>query len=132
MTGANLSQEDLDLFDLDNSTYWVVSTFGAAEFQLEKIVNSLELMQQSGKRLPNEIMILTQGRKRLALAETLEMHPELDWSYVDDSERQLEELSGKEFEKLKKIRAKREGTKRSNEESKFATTNMNEPLSHLI
>jgi len=132
MTGANLSQEDLSLFDLDESAYWVVSTFGAAEFQLEKIVNSLELMQQSGKRLPNEIMIITQGRKRLALAETIKTNPDLDRIYVDDSERQLEELDTPEFEKLKKIRAKRKGTKRFNEPSIFSATNMDESLSELI
>lgn len=129
MTCPNLTNEDIENFDLDDNVYWAISSFGALEFQLKKIIGSLELLAKNDKRMPNEILIVTHGRKRKALLEIRDEQPSVDWTYADDSERQLEKM---ENDKIKLLNAKRDGAKRISEKSKFNTVSMNRPLSELL
>ncbi|MCA9369381.1 MAG: hypothetical protein H6773_01610 [Pseudomonadales bacterium] len=131
MTRPNLSKANIALFDLDPSVYWAISTFGAIEFQAKKIISSLELLKAQGKRIPDEIMIITHGRKQQALLQIMDEHPETEWTYVDDSERQLASLH-EERPQIHAICAKLSGTKRVDEPSNYPTTEMTDPLSMLI
>ena len=131
MTSANLSQSDMDMFDLDDLSYWAISTFGEVDFQLSKIVNSLEELKVANKRLPNEIMIITQGRKNLALKQLISEKPDCEWTYVDDSNSQLESMEQEQID-INLVKANREDTKRYVEESDFSTSNMKAPLSSLL
>ncbi len=129
MTQSNLTNYEIQNFDLNENVYWAISSFGAVEFQLKKIINSLLYLAKNGKRMPNEIMIITHGRKRQALLEIRDEKPELKWIYVDDSHRQLEKMKN---DGITLVNAKRDGAKRTDEASEFQTVNMNEPLSNLI
>lgn len=131
MTRPNLSEANIALFDLDPSVYWAISTFGAIEFQAKKIISSLELLKAQGKRIPEEIMLITHGRKQQALLQIMDEHPETEWTYVDDSERQLASLH-EERPQIHAICAKLSGTKRVDEPSNYPTTEMTHPLSTLI
>lgn len=131
MTEPNLSQEDMSVFDLDESTYWAISTFGLLEFQLKKILGALELLKTAGARMPNEIMIITHGRKKEALLDIMNEKPDINWTYVDDSERQLVAMDD-ENNTANLVNAKRPGAKRFDEQSKYQTTNMRAPLSSLL
>lgn len=129
MASPNLTQEDIETFDLDDKVYWAISSFGSVEFQLKKILSSLEILAKKGKRMPDEILIVTQGRKRQALLEIRDEKPSIQWTYVDDSERQLEKMKNDD---MQLFIAKRSGAKRVYEPSNFKTTNMRESLSKLI
>lgn len=131
MTLPNIDPSAYDHFDLTDDIFWTVSTFGAPEFQLQKIIASLELLKKQGKRVPNEIMLITHGRKQQALLHHMDEYPNTDWTYVDDSERQLQSLH-EARPNTNTICAKRPGTKRELEPSAFPTTDMSVKLSTLI
>ena len=115
MTKPALSPQDVENIDLQDSDYWVISTFGGIEFQLEKVLQSLEHLKKQGKRMPNEIIITTRGRKSPFIHELVAEGDHMEWWFLDDSGRQFEELS--EDPNLHPVRARRPGTKRYDDPS---------------
>ena len=134
MLGNNLSAQDVENMTLGDEVYWVVSTFGAANFQIEKVLAGLAELQKNGQRLPDEIIIITQGRKDSFLRHFIEDVAEVSGKeiyYLDDSERQLNSFA--EEDGLHLLKAVRRGAKRAKEESKYPTVNLDDtPLMDVL
>ncbi len=132
MTANNLSTKDLRRIDFAANDYWIITTFGTIEFQLEKIVNALQFMKKVGKRLPNEIIVITQGRKEPFISELFTEFSDYPCFYVDDSLRQLQELLALRGQIFRAIRS---GCPRAQEPSDLGIREINldeEPFSSLF
>lgn len=114
MTESNIPTSESDHFDLPGNVRFVVVTFGEAGFQLEKVANGLETLRKSGKRLPDEIILFTRGRKNPIIEKVLEKYPGLKFIYVDDSPRQLEGVAT--IRGIVPVHAQRSKSRRSTEE----------------
>lgn len=97
---AQLDIESLQNLKVTEDNYWVIATFGGLHFQLNKVLTLLMQLQQADMRMPDEILILIQGRKDSMLEDLLNR---LNLSeqfkpifvYLDDSLRQLKAVKEK-------------------------------------
>lgn len=118
MTQANIPDHEYPNFDLDETVYWAISTFGEVNFQLEKIINTLAQMKEKGIRLPDEIVLFTRGRKEPVIKSMTEewVKKAIPVIYIDDSVSQLKKVVSfpEEFGgKFIALRAQRALSKRS-------------------
>lgn len=97
MAPVNISERELTHFDLPITTYWMISTFGQTDFQLTKVINSLKWLKDKEKRLPDEILLFTQGRKAPVLNLIAEQFPSLPHLYLDNSPRQIARMAKTTF-----------------------------------
>jgi hypothetical protein len=63
MTASNITAAEISNFDLGNDVYWIIATAGLVGFQTRKVINGLETLKAEGRRMPNEIVVFTRGRK---------------------------------------------------------------------
>jgi len=80
------------IVDIDKDTPWILITFGSIDYQQEKILNALRSLKESGKRLPDIVVFITQGRKTPFIKYLLDLFPKASHKYIDDSLRQLQKL----------------------------------------
>jgi len=117
MTEAKIPKEEHSNFDVPENVYYVWMTFGEVAFQMRKVVNELIKLKEGGVRLPNEIVILTEGRKSGALESLwgkLEkiVGKTVGHGHIDDS---LRQFNGFDPQKMAQIHALRKGAKRAEE-----------------
>ena len=133
MTKSNLDQQDINNMNPSKEVYWIVSSFGNVYFQLKKILSGLVELKLKGKRLPDEIDIITQGRKGAFLRNVFESILQVfdkKIVYIDDSKGQLKSLIPIE-DRVKLLRAIRRGSEKAlvNSDSKeriFKTVNLDD------
>lgn len=132
MTESNIPDSELEHFDLPDDVRFFVATFGEAGFQLEKVVKGLKTLSRHGKRLPDEIILFTRGRKDPIIEKLLEEYPDLRFIYVDDSPRQLEGV--RRIGRIVLVHAKRSQSRRSEEKVPgISEVDMeNTPMSRIV
>ncbi len=116
MTGANLDEGEVSGMDMPEEVYWLITTFGVAQFQIRKVTAGLQKLQQQGQRLPDEIVIITQGRKDMFLQELFGNLLHVFGKkivYLDDSKSQLESVVAKLREKVQVFLAVKMGAMRT-------------------
>ena len=113
MTGSNIPADEIDHFDLSENVRFIVATFGEAGFQLEKVLRGIEAVSAKGRRIPDEILLYTRGRKNPIIEKLVKEIPEVPFVYVDDSPRQVESVRG--IDRVTPLHAQRQGSKRSSE-----------------
>ena len=91
---ANLDLESY-LFDLPDDVNWIVMSYGEKEIILAKMVHLIMFLRSIGKRIPNKIYVVYEGRKLPFIA------------------RHIEEFHSKDATNLSLIRVRRPGAKRS-------------------
>src|SRR3972149_10549622 len=111
MTGSNIPTNEIGHFDLPDNVRFIVATFGEAGFQLEKVLEGIKTISAKGKRIPDEIVLYTRGRKNPIIQKLVKEIPGVPCVYVDDSPRQLESLRG--IDRITPIHAHRQSSKRS-------------------
>jgi hypothetical protein len=87
----------------------------------------MKILEAKKGRLPDEIIIITGGRKQPILDEVINEAPRTAFVYVDDSVSQLEKMLDSNAD-VKVVRGLRHGTKRSAAETNrtFQTAQMEE------
>ncbi|HVF69849.1 MAG TPA: hypothetical protein VNA13_04785 [Xanthomonadales bacterium] len=115
MTEVNIGEEDIENFDLPENARFFIATFGEGGFQLEKVIEGLKFLKAHGKRLPDEIVLFTRGRKHPVIKDLVNTFPGISkFVYVDDSLRQIESIG--DINKIVSIRAQRAGSQRAGQQ----------------
>lgn len=133
MTKNNLDEQDIQNMNPSEDIYWIISSFGSVNFQLEKILAGLSELKRTGQRLPDEIDIITQGRKGAYLRNLFDNILQVfdkKITYIDDSKGQLKSLIPIE-DRVRLLRAIRRGSEKalanSNPEERiFETVNLDD------
>ncbi len=138
MLRGNVQSNEIGNFDLDDQTYWIVSTFGITHFQIQKVIEGLQVLQKAGKRIPNEILVYAEGRKRPIIKNIITEFKEdprfikpLPTFFLDDSVEQLRLIGDLAIP----IFARREGSKRAERNANGSFTELRvetEPLSKIV
>lgn len=128
MTENNLSVGEVAKLKLKEDVYWILSTFGNINFQIEKVLNGLAELKAHKQRIPDEIIVITQGRKGPFLMHFFEKILQVMGQkivYLDDSSGQLESLLPAK-DRMTLLQAIKAGAKRAKDKTDFAKVNLDE------
>ena len=111
MTNVDIPENELEYFDIPDDVRFIVATFGQLDQQLEKLAKTIRRLKRKGKRIPDEIIVITDGRKEPILKQIIDASQNAQCVYGDDSVNQLEKMIGTKNTVL--VRGWRKGTKRA-------------------
>lgn len=111
MAGDNIPEEEFENFDLPEDVRFTIATAGQTDYQLPKIMSAIKVLRDRGSRLPDEIIVITRGRKKSILERLVDESPGTRFVYLDDNVNQLIELE--DTDRLQRVHAYREGIRRA-------------------
>lgn len=94
LSRGRVPYEEIQNFNTPEDVWVTTMTFGPLDHQLEKTFNHTQQLVKAGKRIPDEIFVVTEGLKAPFIMQRVKSSPKKRFVFAEDSVAQIEPLVG--------------------------------------